>query len=175
MRAGRYGAVREVTVPEETLVDFAVVAFREDECWQVADLPPHAADDLDSFVAALRQVPSDGLSLGLSSFGDDFFLAVRPDGGDLRLLLSDAGAATDYPIARQVLERLSEVVPVDADDELVRPVGDLGLFADLGVSAMEVAAVCGDLEQYPDEMLAQIAARIGFGQQFDQAVDADLV
>lgn len=162
-------------MPEETLVDFAVVAFREDERWQVADLPPKAADDLDSFLAALRQVPSEGLSLGLSSFGDDFFLAVRPEGADVRVLLSDAGAATDYPIARQALELLDEEVPADEDDELVRPAGDLGVFADLGVSAMEVAAICGDLELYPDEMLAQIAARIGFGQQFDQAVDADLV
>jgi putative tRNA adenosine deaminase-associated protein len=48
------------------------------------------------------------------------------------------------------------------------------MFADLGMSAMELSAVCSDLELYPDEILAQIAARIGFGQQFDQAVNAEL-
>ena len=49
----------------------------------------------------------------------------------------------------------------------MQPAGDLDIFADLGVAAMEVSAVCGDLELYPDEMLAQIASRIGFGPQFD--------
>jgi hypothetical protein len=38
---------------------------------------------------------------------------------------------------------------------------------------MEVAAICGELELYPDEMLGQIAAHIGFGPQFEQAVDPD--
>ena len=55
----------------------------------------------------------------------------------------------------------------------MQPAGDLDIFADIGVAAMEVSAVCGDLDLYPDEMLAQIAARIGFGPQFDRAVEAE--
>ena len=62
----------------------------------------------------------------------------------------------------------------DDDDEQVVPAGDLEIFADLGMSSMELAAICSDLELYPDEMLGQIAARIGFGPQFDRAVDDDL-
>jgi putative tRNA adenosine deaminase-associated protein len=61
----------------------------------------------------------------------------------------------------------------DQEDDDVQPAGDLGIFADLGVSAMELAAICSDLELYPDEMLIQIATHIGFGQQFQQAVDPD--
>jgi putative tRNA adenosine deaminase-associated protein len=77
-------------------------------------------------------------------------------------------------VAQQVLDVLDDDNDAEPDDlETVQPAGDLDIFADLGVSAMEVAAVCGDLELYPDEMLAQIAARIGFGPQFDQAVDAE--
>jgi putative tRNA adenosine deaminase-associated protein len=55
----------------------------------------------------------------------------------------------------------------------VQPAGDLDIFADLGVAAMEVSAICSDLELYPDEMLAQISSRIGFGPQFDRAVEAE--
>ncbi len=162
---------------KETLVDFALVAYREDERWQVCPLPPRAADGLDAFVAAVRQQPTEGVGLGLSSFGDDFFLAVRLQGDHVRLLLSDVTAAGEWPIAAAALELLDEPFTddEDGDDETVRPAGDLALFGDLGVSAMELRAICGDLELYPDEMLAQIAARIGFGDQFDRAVDVDLV
>jgi putative tRNA adenosine deaminase-associated protein len=155
---------------EETLVDFAVVAYREDGQWQVGSLPPRAAEDLHSFVHALRQQQSEGVSLGLCSYGDDFFLAVRPDGDDVRLLLSDISAGGEGPVAEQAMEMLDEP---DQEDDDVQPAGDLGIFADLGVSAMELAAICSDLELYPDEMLIQIATHIGFGQQFQQAVDPD--
>ena len=39
---------------------------------------------------------------------------------------------------------------------------------------MELVAICSDLELYPDEMLSQVAARIGFGPQFENVVDDDL-
>jgi putative tRNA adenosine deaminase-associated protein len=163
-----------VTVPDETLVDFAVVAFREDDQWQVAVLPPRAAETLQAFIAALRQQPTEGIALGLSSFGDDFFLAVRLHGEEVRLMISDATAAGEWPIAAQALETVDEPLPDEDDDERVQPAGDLAIFADLGVNAMELSAICSDLEMYPDEMLAQIAAHIGFGPQFDQAVDSGL-
>jgi putative tRNA adenosine deaminase-associated protein len=157
---------------EDTLVDFAVIAYREEGQWQVGSLPPRAAEDLHAFVHALRQQQSDGVSLGLCSYGDDFFLAARPDGDDVRLLLSDISAGGEWSIAHQVMEALDEP---DTDDEDVQPAGDLGIFADLGVSPMELASLCSDLELYPDEMLAQIATHIGFGPQFQQAVDPDQI
>jgi putative tRNA adenosine deaminase-associated protein len=159
---------------DETPVDFAVVAYREDGQWQVAALHPRAAEDLHAFVAALRQQPTEGVSLGLSSVADDFFLVVRPQGDEVRLVISDVTAAGEWPLAQQALELIDEPMP-DTDDERVRPGGDLSIFADLGVSAMDLTAVCSDLELYPDEMLAQVAGHIGFGPQFDQAVDADRV
>jgi putative tRNA adenosine deaminase-associated protein len=163
-----------VTVADDTLVDFAVVAFREDERWQVGSLPHRAAEDLSALVKAVRQQPSEGPSLALCSFGDDFFLVVRPDGEDVRLLVSDATAVGEWPIAREVLERVGDEEPDGDDLEQVAPVGDLEIFTDLGMGSMELAAVCADLELYPDEMLGQIAARVGFGPEFDQAVDDDL-
>jgi putative tRNA adenosine deaminase-associated protein len=107
----------------------------------------------------------------MCSYGDDFFLVVRPAGDDVRLLVSDVTAAGEWPVARQALELIGEPVPDEDDFEHVAPAGDLEIFADLGLGSMELSAVCSDMELYPDEMLGQIAARIGFGPQFDRAVD----
>ena len=155
---------------EETMVDFALVAYLEDGQWQVGSLPPRAAEEMHAFVHALRQQQSDGVALGLCSYGDDFFLAVRLHGEDVRVLVSDVSAVGEWTIAQQALELIGEEPEDDGD---VAPGGDLGIFADLGVSPMEVAAICSELELYPDEMLGQIATHIGFGPQFEQAVDPD--
>jgi putative tRNA adenosine deaminase-associated protein len=163
-----------VTVPEDTLVDFALVAYREEGQWQVGSLPHRAAEDMSALVAAVRQQPTEGVMLALCSYGDDFFLVLRPDGDDIRLLVSDVTAVGEWPIAREALGLVNEPPPDDDDFEHVAPAGDLEIFADLGMGSMEIAAVCSDLELYPDEMLGQIAARIGFGQQFDRLVDDDL-
>jgi len=161
-------------VPEDTLVDFAVVAFREDGRWQVGSLPHRAAEDLSALLAAVRQQPTEGAMLALCSYGDDFFLVVRPEGSEVRLLVSDVTASGEWPIAREALDLVGEPAPEDDDFEHVAPAGDLDIFADLGVDSMELSAVCSDLELYPDEMLGQIAARIGFGPQFNRVVEDDL-
>jgi putative tRNA adenosine deaminase-associated protein len=44
--------------------------------------------------------------------------------------------------------------------------------ADLGMAAMDLGALCDDLDLYPDEMLAKIAERLGCGPAFRHAVDA---
>ena len=157
---------------EDTLVDFAVVVFREEGQWQVGSLPHKAATELPALLHAVRQQPSEGPTFAICSYGDDFFLVIRPDGDDVRLMISDATAAGDWPVARQALDLVDE--PQPEDDEAAAPAGDLDIFADLGIDSMELVAVCSDLEAYPDEMLGQVAARIGFGPQFESVVDDDL-
>jgi putative tRNA adenosine deaminase-associated protein len=159
-------------VAEDTLVDFAVVVFREEGQWQVGSLPHKAATELPALLHAVRQQPSEGPTFAICSYGDDFFLVVRPDGDDVRLMISDATAAGDWPVAREALDLVDE--PQPGDDEAAAPAGDLDIFADLGIDSMELVAVCSDLEAYPDEMLGQVAARIGFGPQFESVVDDDL-
>jgi putative tRNA adenosine deaminase-associated protein len=163
-----------VTVLEDTLVDFALVAFCEDGHWQVGSLPHAAAEDITALVAAVRQQSSLGPAIGMCSYGDDFFLVLRPEGNDVRLLMSDVTAVGEWPIARDALDLVGASEPEEGDLEHVAPAGDLEIFADFGMGSMEVNAVCSDLELYPDEMLGQIAARIGFGPQFDRVVDDDL-
>lgn len=159
---------------DEAPADFAVVAYREDGRWEAAPLPPRVSEDLDALLHALRQQPSEGGTIGLVSVGDDFFLAVRMMGTDVRMLLSDMGAATDWPLGRAVLEKLEVPLPEGDDLDRVQPAGDLALFADLGLDEMSLSALAGDLELYPDEMLSSVAARLGFGEQFDRAVDTSL-
>lgn len=161
-------------MPEDTLVDFALVAFREDGRWEVCSLPHRAATDLTALVAAVRQQSTAGPSMALCSYGDDFFLVLRPEGNDVRLLVSDVTAVGEWPIAREALDLVGEAEPEEDDFEHVAPAGDLEIFTDLGMNSMELSAVCSDLELYPDEMLGQIAARIGFGPEFDRVVDDDL-
>jgi putative tRNA adenosine deaminase-associated protein len=171
---GSRDGARRWTVPDDTLVDFAVVAFREEGQWQMGALPHRAAADLDALVAALRQQPSEGPSFALCSYGDDFFLVLRPDHDEMRVMVSDVTAVGEWPIARDALELIGEDTSGADDFDHVAPAGDLEIFSDLGLDSMELVAICSDLELYPDEMLAQIAARIGFGPQFDSVVDDDL-
>ncbi|HET7689211.1 MAG TPA: tRNA adenosine deaminase-associated protein [Nocardioidaceae bacterium] len=151
-------------------VDFALVAYREEGAWQVAEIPHDRLGDLDEVASELRRYPGDFGSLGLISIDEDFFLLVRVAGSDVRFLLSDITAASEWPIARDVVEELELPMP-DDDDEPV-PAGDLGIVSDLGMGAMDMGALLDDLEAYPDELLADIASRIGFGQQYDDLVGA---
>lgn len=153
-------------------VDFAVVAYLEEGCWRVASLATTAARDLDTLVRTLRRQPGDRGSLGLVSIDDDFFVLVRVDGREVRYLLSDVTAATEWPLARAVLDELALPVP-DADDDdedRAQPAGDLTIVADLGMAAMEMGALCDDFDLYPDEMLTKIAERVGCGAAFRHAV-----
>ena len=104
------------------------------------------------------------------SIDEDFFLLVRVLGPEIRLLLSDVTAAADWPIARAVVEELELPLPEDDDDQA--PAGDLGLLSDLGLGAMDMGAMLDDYELYPDEILGDIAAKLGFGRLYDETIGA---
>ena len=50
------------------------------------------------------------------------------------------------------------------------PAGDLDLLADLGLHAIDMGALLDEVDLYPDDMLSEIARRLGFGELFDDAV-----
>jgi putative tRNA adenosine deaminase-associated protein len=149
-------------------VDFVLVAYREEGLWQLQELEAEKAADLDGFAVELRRYPGDGGALGLVSIDEDFFLLVRVLGAEVRLLLSDVTAATDWPLAASVVEHLD--LPLPDDEEEQEPAGDLGIVADLGMGAMDMGALLDDYELYPDEMLGDIASRLGFGRLYDEIV-----
>ncbi len=153
----------------ENDVDFAVAAYREEGVWQVQALPRRVATDFDALVQALRPWPADSGVLGLVAVDEDFFVLVRVRGAQVDAVLSDVTAATEWPLASGVLDLLDLPDPEDDDD--AQPAGDLGIVADLGMSAIDLAFLIDD-DLYPDEVLAEVAKRIGFGQEFDAMIEA---
>jgi putative tRNA adenosine deaminase-associated protein len=149
-------------------VDFALVAYREEGVWQVQELAHDAVGDLDVLAGELRRWPGDAGCLGMVSVDEDFFLLVRVQGTQVRALLSDVTAATDWPIARAVVEFLD--IPLPDDEDEPTPAGDVAILDDLGMGAMEMGALLDDMELYPDEMLGDIASRLGFASLYDEIV-----
>ena len=156
--------------PEDTEgVDFALVAYREENIWRIEEIADdNRLHDLDTLAAELRRWPGDFGSLGLVSIDEDFFVLVRVAGQRLRVLLSDVTAATEWPIARSVVETLDIPMPTDEDEQV--PAGDLGIVADLGLPAMDMGALLDDYDLYPDEILGDIAHKLGFGALYDETV-----
>jgi putative tRNA adenosine deaminase-associated protein len=154
--------------------DFAVIVYREEDTWEAEVLPVALTEDLDGLIHALKQQPSVGGTIGLAAVGDDFFVALRVLGAQTSVFLSDVTAAVDWTLARQVLDHLGIPLPEDEELDQVLPAGDLSIFADLGVDEMELGALSGDLDLFPDEVLASLAGRLGFGQAVERALDAAL-
>ena len=157
-----------MTDAEVNAVDFAVVAYRDEGDWSVAELPGRALDDVEAISRELRRYPGETGALAMISVDEDFVLIIRAQGQLVRVLLSDATAATDWTLARSAVDHLG--VHVDVDDDQA-PAGDLGIVADMGFSAAEMGALLDDYDLYPDEVLSEVAGRIGFGEKFDELVD----
>lgn len=162
-----------MAVAEDDAVDgFAITASRESGVWRCGVLPPAVLESVESCIRATRQQPGDGGALGLVNISDEFFVVIRAIGGgdDVRLLLSDATAALDWDFAADVAQRLDEDVDEDSADELW-PIGDLRILEDLGLPASELRMIVDDIDLYADEMLGLIARRLGFADEFAQALD----
>ncbi len=154
--------------PDVEGVDFALVVYREENVWRVEEIGADRLHDVDDLSAELRRWPGDFGSLGLISIDEDFFVLGRVAGSSSRWLLSDVTAATEWPLARSVVETLEIPMPEDDDDQL--PAGDLAIVADLGLAAMDMGAMLDDYDLYPDEILGSIADKLGFGTQFEGAL-----
>lgn len=150
-------------------VDFALAAFREEGVWEVAELTHDHVADIETLAAALRRFPGDHGAVGLVAIDEDFFVIVRVAGQQTRVLLSDITAATEWELAASAVEFLGLPLPDDDEDEQ-EPAGELDLLGDLGLQAMDLAALLDDYDLYPDEMLSDVARRLGFGPLFDDAV-----
>jgi len=155
----------EITDAEVGEVDLAVVAYRDDGDWNLSELPDGSLDTVDTIARELRRYPGDTGALALISVAEDFVLLVRTQGSDVRVLLSDATAATDWTLARSAVDHIG--VHVDDDDDQV-PAGDLAIVSDMGLSAQDMGALLDDLELYPDEILSDVADSVGFGEKFDE-------
>lgn len=149
-------------------IDFALAAYREEGVWQVQEIARSLLADVETLAAALRRFPGDGGALGLVGVDEDFFLILRVAGPQVRLLLSDVTAADEWELALSAVEHLG--LPIPEEDVERAPAGELDLLADFGLSAMDLAVLLDDVDLYPDETLSDVARRLGFGPEFDEAV-----
>jgi putative tRNA adenosine deaminase-associated protein len=149
-------------------VDFAVAAYRDDGQWQVVELDPRLGEDVDELSQALGRFPSDVGVLGLVSTNDDFFVILRRSGTEVRAMLSDVTAVDDWPLAVGVADLLD--LP-DADDDEPRPGGDLEILSDLGVPGADLGVLCDDDELYPEDVLRDVADRVGFGAELEAVIE----
>ena len=149
-------------------VDFALAAYREEGVWQVAELTHDHVEDVEILASALRRFPGDHGAVGMVAIDEDFFVVVRVAGQQTRVLLSDVTAASEWELAASAVEFLQLPMPEDEDEP--EAAGELDLLDDLGMRAMDMAALLDDVDLYPDEMLSEVARRLGFGELFDDAV-----
>jgi putative tRNA adenosine deaminase-associated protein len=105
------------------------------------------------------------------SLVEEVFVITRVRGQHVQVLLSDGAAASDWPIARDVVDYLGEE-PLDEEEDEGEPIGDLGIVADLGLSDFDMSAIIDNLELGSVEMLTQIADKIKLNPQFRKAVEA---
>ena len=151
---------------------YAVVAYREEGAWQVGPLPEVLASDIDGLIAAVRQQPGENGAFALVDVADEFFVVVRVQLGRVRVLLSDVTASAEWDLAEQVLDHLDLDVPEDDELDEIWPAGDLDVFDDLGLDAMELGAILADLDAYADEMLSALTRRLGFVDAYERVIDA---
>jgi putative tRNA adenosine deaminase-associated protein len=156
----------EDAAPDE--IDFVLAAYREDGQPMVQALVADLANDLDELIIQLRRLPGDAGAIGFVSLVEEVFAIVRVRGQHVQLLLSDGGAATEWPIARDIADMLGEEIP-DPDDEEAEPMGDLGILSDLGISDFDMGTIIDNLDLSSDQMLTEIADKIKIGPQFRKA------
>lgn len=161
---------------------FTAAFVRTAEGWSGAEVDlsdAEIADDLGDLVQeALGEALSeegvelagDELTLLCAEMEDEWFAIVRYEGDqEPRVFLSDvqAGAGDRFG---QMFTDLAGVAPdKEGGNELgVRPVGDLDLLGDLGVSREELMELSMEEGVLPADTLSVIAERLGFAEEFDR-------
>ena len=149
-------------------VDLVVALYREDGQPVALALDFDLANDLEALITQLRRMPGDGGAVALVSIASEVFVIVRVRGKHVQVFCSDAVAAADWPLARDVVDLLGVDVP--EDDEEPVPVGDLDILADLGLHDFEMEAMAEDYDEDAAALVERIATRIKFGPEFAKAL-----
>jgi putative tRNA adenosine deaminase-associated protein len=148
--------------------DFGIIAWHEDGRWNVAELTH--TQDLGSIMDQLNSQATNGGAIVLIAIEEDFFVVARALGSQMQMMISDVTYALESDFAADLLEMLD--LPFPEEDDESQPGGDIDLLSDLGMSAMELEALCDDSELFPDEQLDAIASRLGFGNQFAELYES---
>ncbi|MGY1822064.1 tRNA adenosine deaminase-associated protein [Geodermatophilus sp. SYSU D00079] len=159
----------------EVRASWAVRVSRPDGRWQVELLAADAGDELPVLERALGEPGAGGWPGPFVVVVDSrlYFVVLRHGpGGLVRALISDA-TMQEWILAAEVVERYGIAVDSDGafdDDETGWPGGDLDVFADDGLPAEQLRTIVTADDLWADEMVAAIAARLGFADELAAAV-----
>jgi putative tRNA adenosine deaminase-associated protein len=147
--------------------DFGVIAWREEGIWRIS--PLSQTRDLSWIMDQLRAQQGDGGSLALVAIDEEFFIIARCVGRNMQMMVSDITYSAEYEVAADLIDMLD--LPFPEEDDEPQPGGDIDLLNDYGISAMELEVMSDDLDLYPEEQIAALAGRLGFGEEFEEIYD----
>ncbi|MCL2736557.1 MAG: tRNA adenosine deaminase [Propionibacteriaceae bacterium] len=157
---------------DEDEIDFCVALYREDGVPTGIALEPDLANDFEGFIDYLQRIPGDAGAMGLVSLDSDVLVAVRVRGPrHVQVFVSDVYFMDTWPIVHDAVYFL-DIDPDSPDVPDEGPVGDLGMFADQGVSEMDMEAMFMEADDLTSEDVAErICEGMRFGPVFRKAVD----
>jgi putative tRNA adenosine deaminase-associated protein len=151
-------------------IDLVIALYREDGQPVALALEYDFANDLEALITQLRRMPGDGGAVALVSIASEVFVIVRVRGKHVQVFCSDAVAATDWPLARDVVDLLGLEVPDEDEDS--GPAGDLDILADVGLHDFELEAMAEDYDEDSATLVERIAERLKFGPEFRKALSS---
>lgn len=152
-------------------IDLVIAVHREDGQPVAQGLNKDLANDLEELMRQLRRLPADAGATGFVSLAEEIFVLVRVRGQNVQVLLSDASAASDWPLARDVADFLGVDDWPDPEDDETEPMGDLGILSDVGVSELDMQEFCDNFDDAAYDLLADIADAMKVGPAFRKAMD----
>ncbi|AEX68924.1 tRNA adenosine deaminase-associated protein [Corynebacterium diphtheriae] len=147
--------------------NFAVTVARVNATWQVRAFN----DDYSSLkrsIDAVRTLRAEGAAFAMLSIEDDYFVLVRPTPQGVKLLISDATAATEDDFAADILDELDADQPDPEDTPYAE--GDFDILADLGLSEQIMSIITDETDWWASEQLQRIAEELGFDDELEQAL-----
>ncbi|CAB0675072.1 tRNA adenosine deaminase-associated protein [Corynebacterium diphtheriae] len=147
--------------------NFAVTVARVNATWQVRAFN----DDYSSLkrsIDAVRTFRAEGAAFAMLSIEDDYFVLVRPTPQGVKLLISDATAATEDDFAADILDELDADQPDPEDTPYAE--GDFDILADLGLSEQIMSIITDETDWWASEQLQRIAEELGFDDELEQAL-----
>ena len=157
---------------EDDEIDFCVGLYREDGEPIGVALEPELANDFEELINYLQRIPGDAGAIGMVSLDSDVLVVVRVRGPrHVQVFVSDVFYVDTWPLVRDAIDFLG-LEPGTGDVPEEGPVGDLGMFADQGLTEMDLDAMFMDADDLTSEDIAEkIAQGMRFGPVFHKAVD----
>ena len=148
---------------------FAAALARTPDGWTAEELDLDGLSDVDEVADLVRDVVTEAETALLFVEEDDEYVAilrVDADADEPRVFVSDAAAATTYPVAGILAGAVDATAVVDPDGEdsptpVGEPLGDAGLLADLGTSRRDLLTLVNSGRTLPADVISEVCERAG--------------